>query len=441
MIWLYRILFLPIFLVLLPHYLLRMWRRGGYQENFWQRLGGKSDLPPKNPQVRRIWLQAVSVGEIRAMEPLLDYLLSQPSVEVVLSTTTTTGYALAQSTLLPKFNRLWVRYFPLDFWIFSHRVWNHVQPDIALLAEGEIWPEHLHQAQHRNCPVFLLNGRLSDRSFRRFRYAQGWIRRLLHKFEHILAASEQDAERFLLLGAAPARVTVTGNLKLEIPLSTPFTAQEKKSWCQQLGFPTLPLPYVLVGASTWPGEEAFLHHLVCKLRERGEHWVLLLVPRHAERGPSLRREFSGVPDIRFWNDPLSETPIHTVVADVTGKMREFLQGADLVFAGKSLPPHEGGQTPLEAAAASAPVVTGPHMENFRSLVREMVQQGVLLQGSSPEETTQYLESLMLDHDRRRAMGSLAHAWMSKQKGTLLRIQRILQPYISDEIRCHGTNSE
>ncbi len=430
MIWLYRTLFLPVFLVLLPYYLLRMWRRGGYRENFLQRLGGKSTIPAKNLQRCRIWLQAVSVGEIRAMEPLLDFLLSQNSVEVILSTTTTTGYALAQSTLAPKSNRLWIRYFPLDFWWFSRRVWNHIQPDIALLAEGEIWPEHLHQAQRQKCPVFLLNGRLSDRSFQRFRYVNGWICTLLRRFEHILAASDLDAQRFLQLGAAHTRVTVTGNLKLEIPLSTPFTTEEKRLWCQQLGFPTTdPLPHVLVGASTWSGEETFLFHLVRTLRERGENWVLLLVPRHAERGSSLRREFSGTPDIRFWNDHLPKQPVHTVIADVTGKMREFLQGADLVFAGKSLPPHHGGQTPLESAASSTPVVAGPHMENFRSLVKEMIQQGVLLQGNSPEETQLHLESLMLDHDRRRTMGARAHAWMDKQKGTLFRIQQILQPYI------------
>lgn len=418
MIWAYRSLFIPIFLILLPYYLLRMVRRGGYQKDFSQRFGG-GDIPPKKPDSKRIWLQAVSVGEIRAMEPLIERLIQQPNVELVLTTTTSTGYALACEKYAN--TAVVVRYFPLDFWCFSKKTWQKINPDLALLAEGEIWPEHLHQASRRKTPIILLNARLSDRSFKRFGYFKFWVKNLLGKFTQILAASETDANRFRNLGASTEIVKVTGNLKLEIPKSQPLSGDAKLEWCRQLGFPVSNgTPKVLFGASTWPGEESFLWNLVRNLRETDPSWVLLLVPRHAERSSTLRREFAEQPDARFWRDPITgEHPL--VIADITGKMRELLPGADLVFVGKSLPPHRGGQTPLEAAATSLPIVCGPHMENFRSLVQEMKSAQAIQQASSETEAAAYLRQLMLDPSSRQTLGENAGKWMSTQQGTLDRI--------------------
>lgn len=427
MIWVYRILFIPVFLILLPYYLLRMVRRGGYQKGFGQRFGS-GDLPPRQKGVRRIWLQAVSVGEIRAMEPLIERLRQQPDLEIVLTTTTSTGYALANERFPD--NTILIRYFPIDFWGFSRRTWTKINPDLALLAEGEIWPEHLHQAARRKTPVILLNGRLSDRSFQRFSYFKFWVRRLLGKFSLILAASETDANRFRKLGADPRKITVTGNLKLEIPRAEPLTGDLKREWGKQLGFPiSNQTPKVLFGASTWPGEERFLWDLVKEVRKTDPSWVLLLVPRHAERGSSLKREFAAEPDIRFWRDPVRENH-PAVIADITGKMRELLRGADLVFVGKSLPPHRGGQTPLEAAAASLPIVCGPHMENFRSLVTEMEQAQALKQADNESQARALLQALMHDDTQRQALGDHAGQWMNSQQGTLDRIWESLSHWLN-----------
>ena len=145
MIWLYRILFVPALLLLAtPYYLWRMRRRGGYGENFGHRFGGTDALPAKKPGVRRIWLQAVSVGEMLAIAPLLEAFHREGRTEVYLTTTTSTGYKLAKE----KYQALTVGigYFPLDFWAFSARAWRRVQPDLCILMEGERWPEHVHQA-------------------------------------------------------------------------------------------------------------------------------------------------------------------------------------------------------------------------------------------------------------------------------------------------------
>ena len=158
MIWLYRLLFLPTLLVAAPYYLRRMRKRGGYGPNFSHRFGGTPPLPPKRPGVRRIWLQAVSVGEMLAIGPLLEALRQDGTVEIYLTTTTSTGHQLARERYGPLVVAL--GYFPLDWWPFSWRAWRRIQPDLAILMEGERWPEHIRQAARRRVPVLSINARL-----------------------------------------------------------------------------------------------------------------------------------------------------------------------------------------------------------------------------------------------------------------------------------------
>ena len=187
MIWLYRILYLPVLFAVLPYYGFRMWRRGGYGKDFWHRLGFFHRLKAPEPAKKRIWLQAVSVGEILAIGPLMNALLATGNVEIVLTTTTSTGYAealkrYAQSTLC-------IGLFPLDFWPCSWLAWRRIQPDIVLLTESELWPEHLHRAHARNIPTFLINARISNKSFERYKKVSGLARRLLCKFDFIYAVT------------------------------------------------------------------------------------------------------------------------------------------------------------------------------------------------------------------------------------------------------------
>src|SRR5476649_1069845 len=147
MIWIYRLIFIPALLLLAPYYLWRMRRRGGYTENFGGRLGWTDVLPAKVAGRKRIWLQAVSVGEMLAIAPLLEAFHREGHTEVYLSTTTSTGYRLAKEKYAAL--TIGIGYFPLDFWAFSARAWRQVQPDLAILMEGERWPEHVHQAAVR----------------------------------------------------------------------------------------------------------------------------------------------------------------------------------------------------------------------------------------------------------------------------------------------------
>ncbi len=420
MIWLYRILFPFVFLGLLPGFLRRMHKRGGYRSSTVQRLGFRVDAPAKPPGYARIWAHAVSVGELGAMEPLLRALARNDALEIVLTTTTSTGYALARTRMSELCS--WIGWFPLDFAPCNTAFWNRLQPDLALLMEGELWPEHLYQAERRGVPVFLVNARLSDRSYRR--YARfGRIARTLvfNRIHRILAASTQDAERWRTL-AEPERVIETGNLKLDLPGANPSTTpSERHELLQEFGFqPASPEPIVLFGSSTWEGEEALLLDLLRRAREAGLPVYLVLVPRHAERRDSLRRlmmEHSF--PYHFRTDRKRADHGNVVyVADTTGELLRLLQSADVVFVGKSLPPHEGGQNPIEAVSLLKPVVCGPRMSNFRDIAASLAASGAVRVADSEREVADTLLELLRDPVRRRTCAERAAAWIQQQRGAL-----------------------
>ena len=254
--FIYRILFLPATLLGLPYYAYRMWRRGGYRNGFKNRFGITGKVPPKQQNVNRIWIQAVSVGELLAIEPLLKALNKDTTTEVVLTTTTSTGLRLLQDRLAGY--TVWNGVFPLDFWACSRRAWQHLQPDMALLLEGELWPEHIHQAYIRNIPVVLANARLSDRSHARHQRLVRITRPYFQKIHTILTSSASDHQRFTeLKWISSNRIHSMGNLKLDIESPHPPGETEKKALFSEMGFSDGPVT-LLLGSSTWPGEELAL---------------------------------------------------------------------------------------------------------------------------------------------------------------------------------------
>ena len=250
MIWVYRVFFLPLLLLASPYYLWRMRRRGGYAEGFWHRFGQVPPLPVKATGAKRVWLQAVSVGEVLAIGPLLESLRREGGVEVYLTTTTSTGYRLAKE----KYGALvlGIGYFPLDWWLFSAAAWRRVAPDLAILMEGERWPEHVRQAQRRGVPVISINARMSDRSFARSVRFRAVMQPLAAGLTQVLCAAKRDEERFAALGFPAGRLQTTGNLKLDVTIP-PLNAADKAALRREIGLPAEGL--VLLGSSTWPGEE------------------------------------------------------------------------------------------------------------------------------------------------------------------------------------------
>lgn len=421
--WIYRLLFLPAALLAAPFYLLRMRRRGGYARHFSDRFGSFSRVPARTRGKKRVWIQAVSVGEMLALGPLLDRLTATPGIEVVLTTTTSTGYALAEDRYGPKVCLL--GYYPLDTWLFSHRAWRFLQPDLVLMMEGEWWAEHFAQARLRRVPIVCVNARLSDRSFRRMKRMRAVVLQLFGHVDQILVASQQDYERFVGLGFDPQRLVVTGNLKLDVGF-TPLTADERTQLRPTLGFPNN--QRILLGSSTWPGEEAALLAVFQSLRQQSLPVSLLLVPRHAERREEIRALLvrSGFRFHLRSEGPPPSTSIDVLLADTTGELKKLTQLADVVFVGKSLPPHSEGQTPIEAAMAGKPILFGPGMSNFRTIARELVEVGAAQVVASPLELETVATALLLDSNLRETMGRAGLQWFSLNQGALERTIRPIQ---------------
>lgn len=413
MLWLYRLIFLPLTLLAAPYYGWRMWRRGGYGAHFGQRFGATPPLPAKRAGVRRVWLQAVSVGELLAVAPLLARWKKQDGVEVYLTTTTSTGHALAEERYLKTGLVAGLGYFPLDFWLCSARAWRAVRPDLAVVMEGERWPEHLHQAAARGVAVTAVNARLSDRSFRRMSRLGPLARLMTRGLTRVLAASEGDAERFRAFGVASERIEVTGNLKLDVALAEVGEAESAR-FRSELGFPA-DAP-ILLGASTWPGEEAALIEAWRGVRAAG--WRLLIVPRHAERRGEIEALLAANGDVRahFRSRGAAAGETDVAVADTTGELQRLLALAGLVFVGKTLPPHTEGQTPVEAAARGKAVVFGPGTANFRPIARELEAAGAVRRVADAAGLATAVRELSADGAARSALGAAAARWHAASRG-------------------------
>ncbi len=420
MIWFYRLLYLPGLLFALPYYILRMWRRGGYRKSFQHRFGRFNRLGPVAAGKKRIWLQAVSVGEVLAVGPLIDALQRDPNIEIVLTTTTSTGYAEARKRYASIV--LSIGIFPLDFWLFSRSAWQRIQPDAVIMTESELWPEHLHQARKRKVPTYLVNARISDTSFRRYQKVPTLARRMLKKFRGIYAASDLDRSRLIGLGCPAERIAMAGSIKFDVSIGQQLTEDEKQDLRHSLGFGE-GSPFILLGSSTWPGEEAALLNTQQAALKAGIDCRLLLVPRHAERAPELVQMLNAQ-DLTWHQrstDLQAGEGLRIHLADTTGELARLTQAADLAFIGKSLAPNEGGQTPIEAAGLGVPLLMGPNMNNFKDVTKSLVRAGAAERVSNPEELTVTVLRLTNDANTRNAMGRAGTEWHQANRGSSERI--------------------
>ena len=432
MIWLYRILFLPLIILASPYYLRRMLRRGGYRKGFSQRFGSVVPLRAKHPGKKRIWLHAVSVGELFAVMPIIKSLNEDERVEIYLSTTTSTGYKLANERL--KDEVIGIGYFPLDWWGFSKRAWDRINPDFAILTEGERWPEHLHQAKRRGVPVLVLNARISDRSFSRMKKAGKWLFRFLNTgITKVLAGSEHDASRIRELGMSSAILETVGNIKLDLRIEE-MEEQEKNMLQRELGLYREggEFPPILLGSSTWPHEEASLLEAYRRLKAEGHDLRLLIVPRHAERRGELEKLMneSGL-SWHLRSKGSAGREVEVCVADTTGELRRLTQLARIVFVGKSLPPNHEGQSPVEAAALGKAIVFGSKMTNFKVISRELAECGAAAVVEDGAALVSTLSALWPDETRCRKMSEQARAWHAKNQGATERSLKVIREIINN----------
>jgi len=384
-----------------------------------QRLGWIPRPKEKSPGKVRVWIQAVSVGELQAIRPLLESLHQRQHLEVILTTTTVTGFQLARERYTPLTEQ--ITYFPIDFVSFSRRAWNRIQPDRCILMEGELWPEHLHQAAKRGVPVLLINARMSDRAFHYYTRLKSLAKPVFKSLTKVLASSEESKKRFVDLGVDPAAVTTTGNMKCDSALPRPLSGGEADQLLRELGFigkdPSPGKPFVVCGASTWPGEEEALLNIFLSLRKWRSDLRLLIVPRHMERREEIRRQLRNLPlRFHFRTEGIPEEPVEVHIGDTTGELVNFLQISHIVFVGRSLPPHTQGQTPIEAGLLQKPILFGPGMSNFKGIAQSLIDHGVAEQVEHPTGLEEKLRDWMAAPDLLREKSNNASGWIAAHRG-------------------------
>jgi 3-deoxy-D-manno-octulosonic-acid transferase len=361
------------------------------------------------------------VGEILAITPMLEA-LHRDGVEIYLTTTTSTGYRLANDSY--RGLTLGIGYFPIDWWLFSARAWKRINPDLAVLTEGERWPEHMHQARRRGVPVVAINARLTERSLRRWGWFPPAARRVFRDVTRLLPCSRQDEARFLSLGFPAERMLMTGNIKLDVAIPA-LPGAEKEALRAELGLPQSGL--VLLGSSTWPGEETALFEALRRVRGTGLRCSLLLVPRHAERRLEIEKLLrSAGLKYHFRSRGPAHGAVDVAVGDTTGELRRLLQLADLVFVGKSLPPRTEGQTPIEAAILGKAILFGPGMDNFSQVAAELVERGGARVVADATGLASTCAELLRDEERRGAMAAAAKAWNLANLGATARTIAVLR---------------
>jgi 3-deoxy-D-manno-octulosonic-acid transferase len=341
----------------------------------------------------------------------------------VLTTTTSTAYKIAREKLSAVTVATGV--FPLDFLPFSRAAWKRISPDLVVLTEGELWPEHLHRAKAAGVPSVLINARLSDRSYRRYGKVRRLAARLLGKLDRVLAGTESDLKRLRDLGVPPEKSSCSGNLKCDVDVGPATTEADRCALFAEL-FGETPAPgarpLVLLGSSTWPGDEELLISTYKEARATGLDLRLLIVPRHAERRAKIADilKNSGTTHYFRLKHGAAPEPSEICVADTTGELRRLSRAADLAFIGKSLAPNEGGQTPIECAMLGIPQVFGPAMSNFRDISRGLVECGAARSVEDEKGAIVALIALLCDCDKRAAMSARAGEWSARNSGATRR---------------------
>jgi len=413
------------FVLLSPAFLYKMWKRGKYRENFWQRFGFYShDLHQwlATKQERRCWIQAVSVGEINVALYFINVLQRKfPDLRVIVTTTTSTGYAQAYERLPQNVDLL---YFPQDFPWCVRRAYRLIQPDFIVLIESELWPNHIWTGAARGVPIFLVNARMSPRSERGYKRVAWLSRRVFSRLSLVCAQSNEDAANFTGVGVPPDRVHMTGNMKYDI--SMPHADVQTVDPVQLLKqIDVSPSQPILVAGSTHPGEEEILFDLLADLRTRLPSLFLVLVPRHVERTREVV-DLAKRKQIKFLlrsdiNSQLEQTakPYDCLIVNTTGELKWFYKIATVIFVGKSLV-GEGGQNIVEAAATGHPVVFGPNMQNFRAIAREFVSHNACIQVADADALRRAVRELLEDPDRRRSIVNAARHVIESNVGATAR---------------------
>lgn len=485
MYFLYSLALSLLFLALLPYFAYQAMRHGKYAASFKQRMGW---LPEslKNDGRKTIWVHAVSVGEFLAAKPLLERIRREmPESRIVVSTTTITSQRLARGQRDAPYDAMF--YFPFDWGFTVRRALTRVKPSTVVILETELWPNFLRECKRRQIITIMVNGRISPRSFARYRRVGKFVARALESMTLMLMQSEADAERARMLGASADRVRVCGNLKYDVNGSGPGTANPEpgaggltnssqsfeprtSNLNDELDFQfgLSSSPHLIVAGSTTPGEEKIMLTALGEARREAglENTRLVIAPRHPERfnevaslisqsGFRLARRSearalaAGSAAESAGNDKklrlhASVTPreltearaADVILLDTLGELASLYRFAAVVFVGGSLV-SRGGHNIIEPAVYSKPVIVGPYTENFSEIVSDFARAEAIVQVSATGEGpskgfTREIIRLLADRELAAAIGARARSILLKSRGATDCALAAIKSVMSDE---------
>jgi len=420
----YNLAFPLVVIAMLPWLIQRMIRRGKYRHKFGQRFS----IYSRRVRARLVvggwtWVHAVSVGEVLiALKLIRELKAREDTRKFVLSTTTSTGFALACE------NRTsWIEpiYNPMDFFLFTWRALRLIQPKQILLVEAEVWPNLVAQARQLGIPTLLVNARLSPRSEQRFQKFRFFTAPIFNQLTAICVPDEEDVDRWTRLGVLRKKLHRTGSIKFDD--ASAHTPNTRDFWTVLECFGVVRDSPILLAASTHAGEEAVLGKCFLELRKQFPDLSLVAVPRHAERASAVKSDLEalGLRVALRSEDQWESAPPDAVVVNSTGELRDWYRCATVVFVGKSLL-HKGGQNPAEPIVCGRAVIVGPHMRNFDVLVSQLVRHDGLVQISDSSELTAAAAELIVSPDLRQRMVLRGQDVIESHRGSTARTCEIVE---------------
>jgi 3-deoxy-D-manno-octulosonic-acid transferase len=403
------------FIVSFPWYCWRMLSRRKYRAGLWQRLGGLPGRLKDMGKQRPIWIHSVSVGETRSIEPLIRELKAlYPSLPIVISTVTDTGQKVARE--IEGIDCAF--YLPLDLFWCVRRAYSIIRPRALILVDTEIWPQMLQEASRRSVPVFVVNARISDRSWPRYRFFSWFFAPLLCRLTRVFAQTELDRDRLMELGVNSDRLGELGSSKYDAVAG--FDPEMSRRWRERLGLGEA--QFLIVAGSTFAGEEELCLAACASLPANRR---LVLVPRHPERAPEVVKMLSkeGINPRLLSN--MDDTPLASgdvLVVDEVGHLRDMYAAADLAIVGKSFCSH-GGQNPIEPASQGVPTLFGPYMENQRLPVSLLLKEKGALQLKNPDALPEAVRRLYENEAVREQLGRNAQKAIDSQRGLSRRLAK------------------
>lgn len=385
------------------------------------------ELPAAKSEAPSIWIHAVSVGEVLSLRRIVFELRAKhPSWPIYFSTLTNAGYKIARETLRGAEEVFFV---PLDFHWVVRRFFAALRPRLFVLAESEFWPHLLRQAG-RNCrSVILINGRISQRSFKKYYRWRRLVRPVLGNIDYFLVQTEKDLERLKRIGVPKQKIEVAGNLKVDLFLPL-VNAEEIRGMRADFGISSE--KKIIVAGSTHQGEEAMIFKAFKEAKKNRPDLVLVIAPRHPERSAEVEKAATAA-GLRVLKRTRAGPgrPWEVLILDTIGELAKFYSLADLAFVGGSLVPH-GGQNLLEPAYYGRPICFGKHMENFAALADRFVGSGAARIVLGPEELEDFF--MIQDENALEDMGRKAKELLQSLQGATARTLKVIETRITESGR-------